>query len=99
MVYGCERLETGKRRAELEAYLRDVVRTSFPVLPYDTAAASWHGTERVRLEKTGRPAPYVDGQIAAIAVVHDLLLVTANVRDFARFQGLSVEDWSRSRAR
>jgi len=32
--------------------------------------------------------------MAAIAYVHDLVLVTANVRDFARFKGLAVEDWT-----
>jgi tRNA(fMet)-specific endonuclease VapC len=99
LVYGCERLEVGKRRTELEAYLTDVVLTSFPVLPYDEAAATWHGAERARLERAGKPAPYVDGQIAAIARVHDLILVTTNSRDFARFRDLTVEDWSRSRVR
>ena len=38
--------------------------------------------------------PYVDGQIAAIAFVHDLILVTANMKDFTRFKGLAVEDWT-----
>jgi tRNA(fMet)-specific endonuclease VapC len=99
LVYGCERLEAGKRRAELASYLREVVLTSFPVLPYDEAAATWHGAERARLEKEGRPLPYADGQIAAIASVHGLILVTVNVRDFARFKGLTAEDWSRSRVR
>src|SRR5438876_2341670 len=34
-----------KHRAALEAYLRDVVQGSVPILPYDAAAASWHGQE------------------------------------------------------
>jgi tRNA(fMet)-specific endonuclease VapC len=37
--------------------------------------------------------PYADGQIAAIAFVHALTLVTANVRDFRSVKGLHVEDW------
>ena len=98
MIYGCERLEAGRRKAELEAYLHDVVLKSFPILPYDEAAATWHGIERARQERAGRPGPYIDGQIAAIAHTHDLILVTANVRDFARFKDLTVEDWSRKRA-
>jgi predicted nucleic acid-binding protein len=36
-----------------------------------------------------------DGQIAAIADVNELTLVTANPRDFRRFEGLKIEDWSR----
>ena len=98
LTYGCERLPHGKRRRSLEAYLRDVVRGSFPNLPYDEAAATWHGKERARLEAQGRPAPFVDGQIAAVAHVHGLVLVTINEKDFAAFEGLRVENWSKLRA-
>ncbi len=66
----------------------------FLVLPYDREAADWQARERVRLERAGRPVPFVDAQIAAIAAVRGLTLVTANTRDFERFEGLSVEDWS-----
>ena len=95
LTYGCRRLAKGKRRAALEAYLREVVQASFPVLSYDEAAATWHGEERARLETLGRPAPYVDGQIAAIAHVHGLVLATTNERDFVRFTGITVENWSK----
>jgi tRNA(fMet)-specific endonuclease VapC len=95
LTNGCRRLPKGKRRAALEAYLREVVQASFPVLSYDEAAATWHGEERARLETLGRPAPYVDGQIAAIAHVHGLVLATTNERDFVRFTGITVENWSK----
>ena len=97
LTFGSARLPRGKRREALEAYLQDVVLASFPVLAYDERAAHWHGQERARLENLGRPAPYVDGQIAAIAFANDLILVTANVKDFARFKGVDVENWSRRR--
>ena len=96
LTYGCRRLPVGKRRVALEAYLEHVIRQSFPILPYDEAAATWHGHERARLEALGQPAPYIDGQIAAIACGHKLVLVTANTKDFARFKGLKVEDWTRT---
>lgn len=98
LVYGCQRLPRGKRRAALETYLQDVVLAAFPVLAYDEPAAHWHGRERARLEGVGRPAPFVDGQIAAIASVNDLVLVTVNVKDFARFKGVAVENWGKPRA-
>ena len=93
LVYGCERLSPGQRRSTLEAYLEDVVRKSFVVLDYDGAAAEWHARERARLEAAGKPAPFVDGQIASIARVHDLVLVTANPKDFRGFAGLTIENW------
>lgn len=99
LTYGCRRLPRGKRRTALDAYLREVVQAAFPILPYDEVAATWHGHERSRLERIGRPAPYRDGQIAAIAHVNSLILVTANVKDFARFKELEVANWSLEPAR
>lgn len=99
LLFGCERLEHGRRREELESYLRDVVARSFPILAYDVDAATWHGKERARLERRGRPCPFVDGQIAAVAVVNGLTLITSNIKDFASFRGLEVEDWVKSSGR
>jgi tRNA(fMet)-specific endonuclease VapC len=99
LAYGCRRLPRGRRRLAVEAYLQDVVRASFPILPYDEVAAAWHGSERARLESLGRPTPYVDGQIAAIAHVNGLVLVTANVRDFTGFKDLRLENWLRHSSR
>jgi tRNA(fMet)-specific endonuclease VapC len=94
LQYGCARLPAGKRRAALQDYLADVVHPSFEILPYDEAAALRHATERARLEDAGTPVPFVDGQIAAIALVNDLVLVTSNARDFAAFSSLVVENWT-----
>jgi tRNA(fMet)-specific endonuclease VapC len=96
LTLGLRRLPRGRRRTALDAYLQDVVRASFPILPYDDAAATWHGEERARLEALGRPAPYVDAQIAAVAHAHQLTLVTLNTRDFAPFNTLTVENWATS---
>ena len=94
LIYGCRRLPQGKRRTALETYLRDVLQSSFPILPYDEVAAEWHGRERARLEKLGRPVPYADSQIAAVANINGLVLVTVNVEHFTGYEDLKVEDWS-----
>ena len=95
LVYGTSRLPAGKKRVALEEYLHDVVRTAFPILPYDEVAAEWHGRERARLEEDGRTPPFVDGQIAAIAYTQNLTLATANAKDFQWFAGLETVDWTR----
>jgi tRNA(fMet)-specific endonuclease VapC len=92
LQFGCARLPVSRRRDAIERYLEDVVLASFPILDYDRAAAEWHARERVRLEAAGK-TPFVDGQIAAIACVNDLVLVTANKVDFRGFKGLRVEGW------
>ena len=91
--FGCERLPRSRRRDSIESYLVEVVLASLPILDYDRRAAEWHARERARLAKAGQPPPFVDGQIAAIARVNDLTLVTLNQRDFGWFEGLRVERW------
>jgi tRNA(fMet)-specific endonuclease VapC len=92
--FGCARLPRSRRREAIERYLDDVVAVCFPVLDYDGRATDWHALERARLVATGRTPPFVDGQIAAIALVNDLILVTPNKADFRDFKGLQVRTWA-----
>lgn len=62
-------------------------------LPYDSLAALEYGRIRAELEKAGTPIGAYDMQIAAIAVVHNLIVVTHNTREFGRIAGLQIEDW------
>jgi tRNA(fMet)-specific endonuclease VapC len=94
LLYGANRLPPSARRSAIEQYLSQVVAPTIPILPYDSQAAHWHASERARLGSLGKTPPFTDGQIAAIARVNDLVLVTANTADFALFQDIQVEDWS-----
>jgi tRNA(fMet)-specific endonuclease VapC len=93
--FGCERLPRSRRKEQIEDYLASVVRVDLPILPYDEAAAAWHAKERVRLLAQGRTPSFIDSQIAAIAIVNDLVLVTANRSHFADFADLEIDDWLR----
>jgi tRNA(fMet)-specific endonuclease VapC len=95
LQFGCARLPDSRHRRTVEDYLRDVVQATIPVLSYDGLAAEWHARERARLERLGKTPPFVDGQIAAIAAVNGLVVVTRNARDFRRYKDLQVADWSR----
>jgi len=92
--FGCERLPASRRKRTIVEYLSDVVRPNIPILPYDEEAAAWHARERSRLSRRGVQPAAADGQIAAIAYVNELVLVTANVRDYRHFDELRIEDWS-----
>jgi tRNA(fMet)-specific endonuclease VapC len=94
LLFGVERLPPSKRRQALSEYLDALLASDLPILPYDLAAAKWHARERTRLEAKGRPVPFRDSQIAAIAQTQGLVVVTANVRDFEPFESLEIENWS-----
>lgn len=51
--------------------------------------------QRARLWKGGLPPSFADGQIAAVAAIHDLILVTNNVQEFESYPDLRVERWHR----
>jgi len=93
LQYGCKRLPPSRKREVIEVFLLDVVKKNIFILPYDDRAAEWHAKERARLSLKGKPPPFVDGQIAAIAKINDLVLVTRNVEDFKLFSGLKSENW------
>jgi len=91
--FGCHRLPPSAKRDAIQRYLDQVILPSMPILPYDQRSAEWHAVERARLAAAGKTPPFVDGQIAAVAPVNGLALVTRNMADFAHFQGLRVIDW------
>ena len=48
---------------------------------------------RADLAKTGTPIGSNDILIASIALANNLILVTHNLREFSRIEGLTIEDW------
>lgn len=65
----------------------------FISFPFDDIAADLFGTIRSQLESKGTPIGSYDLQIVAIALAHHLTLVTHNIREFSRVEGLHWEDW------
>jgi tRNA(fMet)-specific endonuclease VapC len=92
LLYGIERLPPSRRRVSGERYLNEIA-TTMPMINYDRAAAEWHARERARLVARGQTPPILDGQIAAIAAVNRLVVVTFNLDHFNRFEGLRIESW------
>jgi len=61
--------------------------------PFDDAAAYKYAEVRVDLEARGFVVGDFDLMIAAIALAHNLILVTHNTKDFINVPGLQLEDW------
>ena len=66
------------------------------VLLFDEADARAAGEVRALLEQERRPIGAYDSLVAGQAVRRGFTLVTANVREFERVDGLMWEDWSKS---
>jgi tRNA(fMet)-specific endonuclease VapC len=63
------------------------------VIVFDKAAGLAAAQIRAGLKIIGRPIGPFDLLIGATALAHDCVLVTSNVREFDRIDGLKVEDW------
>ncbi|MBX7133928.1 MAG: hypothetical protein K1X67_14745, partial [Fimbriimonadaceae bacterium] len=60
---------------------------------FDADAALVWGELMGTGDATGRQHPIIDTQIAAIALVHGLTVVTRNLRDFAPLGVATVDPW------
>ena len=65
----------------------------FKSLSFDDAAARVYGEIRADLETRGKPIGPNDLLIAAIARYNGVAVVTHNLREFLRVDGLKCEDW------
>lgn len=63
------------------------------VLPYTAEAAAQYGDIRADLERKGQVIGVNDLHIAGHARSEGLVLVTNNESEFARVDGLRVENW------
>ncbi len=63
------------------------------VLPFDQEAAGHAGEIRAKLERQGQSIGGYDVLIAGHARSHGLIVVTGNLGEFNRVEGLRCEDW------
>lgn len=88
--YGGVKKGSVQLTAQLEAVLG-----ALEILPFEAPADKTYGLLRVRLEQKGKTIGANDLLIAAQALTLGHVLVTDNVREFARVDGLSCENWLR----
>lgn len=91
--HGVKLLNDGKRKEELVSYLNLLNEDGFHILPFCKESAEWLAGERVRLKHKGITPSKYDSEIATVAQVNQLILVTRNTNDFSVFSGLTVENW------
>jgi tRNA(fMet)-specific endonuclease VapC len=65
------------------------------LLSFEEEDAQFAGRVRAAVETAGKPIGAYDVMIAGQALRHTLTLVTANVKEFRRIEGLQWEDWGK----
>lgn len=86
--FGAEKKGSGRLARQLEAVL-----SAMTVLPMKEPVDRHYAKIRSHLETSGTPIGPYDMLIAAHALSLNLIIVTANKREFSRVPGLAVENW------
>ena len=85
-------IENSKHREKNADTLRSFLAT-VETLSFDTLAATEYGRVRAALRRAGTPIGDRDTLIAAHAKAVGMPLITNNIGEFSRVEGLKLEDW------
>jgi tRNA(fMet)-specific endonuclease VapC len=87
-------VDNSSRPAHDTERLRTFLAGVVEVVPFDDADAQAAGLVRAELARAGTRIGAYDVLIAGQAIRRGLTLVTANLREFERIDGLMWEDWA-----
>ncbi len=83
MQKGIDKLEESKRKKDLFLWLAELEEgCAQNILAFDKEIAKTWGNMVAFLEKNGKIIPIADSMIGAVALYHNMILVTRNVKDF-----------------
>jgi tRNA(fMet)-specific endonuclease VapC len=88
--YGAAKIGSSRLSAQLEKVL-----DTLEVVPFEAPADTFYGGLRVRLQRAGQIIGANDLLIAAQALALGCVVVTDNVEEFSRVDGLQLENWLR----
>ena len=90
LTYGVEKSSAvARNRVALSVLLSNI-----EILDFDANAADSYGVIRADLERKGTPIGVLDMMIAGHALSVGCTIVTNNVREFSRVNGLKIENWA-----
>ena len=84
-----------KRGSERLATQLERILSALTVEPFEAPADGAYADLRAKLEASGTPIGGNDMLIAAHALATGCVLITDNEREFARVEGLRIENWLR----
>ena len=83
--------ENSQNKEKNKKTVDDFVK-NFSIIPIYNSLGIY-AREKARLRKKGQPLDDFDLLIGASAISNDLILVTRNVSDFDRMNGIEIENW------
>ena len=89
LAFGVAKSGSTRNRDALRMFLAPL-----ELLPFDEQACWVYGEVRANLERRGQPIGSLDTMIAAHALSLQATLVSNNTREFARVDGLRLENWA-----
>jgi tRNA(fMet)-specific endonuclease VapC len=92
IYYGLQRLPQSKRKFRLEERFQQLSKV-LPRIEWNDRVSEVFGGIKARLEKQGTILEDFDIAIAAHAVAHEVFLITANISQMRRINGLRIENW------
>ena len=98
LVRGARKAREQERRERFERWIEQDLARQFDgrVLPFDGRTAAIWGRLMGDGDRAGRPPAAADAQIAAVAIQHEMILVTRNVKDFVSFEIQLLDPWLKS---
>jgi tRNA(fMet)-specific endonuclease VapC len=90
IYYGANR---SSRKVQILKAFEEMVFPNVNILPFDRQSGQVFGILKADLEKRGIGCSEPDLRIAAVAIQHNLILITGNTRHFKNIPGLHIEDW------
>jgi tRNA(fMet)-specific endonuclease VapC len=89
LYYGAEKSRFKSRN--LERVKRFV--STFEIISFDEKACTTYAKIRYSLERSGTTVGPMDLLIASIGLAYSFTVVTNNVKEFTRIEGLKLENW------
>lgn len=90
LVHGVEKSQA----VEKNRFALILLLANIEILNFDANAAESYGKIRADLEKQGTPIGPLDMMIAGHAKSLNYTVVTNNIKEFNRVQGLKIENWA-----
>ena len=90
LVYGAEYSKNPKKNFGL---INDLIQSVSVIPVYD--AIPTYGKQKARLRREGRLIGDFDLLIGSSSIANKMIMVTQNVNEFNRLQGIQIEDWTK----